>query len=121
MVQHDLVAFKRPRSLSSIVVVVLVLLHTSSFNHVVVECQLNRSPRGLWSDLFGAVVTSLGEHVKRQRAREATVASVASSAAYTAAAAVTSSAAANHVASLAMGQSAMNGSSQQLFQPTSSK
>ena len=51
-----------------------------------------------------------------------TTASVASSAAYTAAAAVTSSAAANHVASLAMGQSAMNGSSsQQLFQPTSSK
>ena len=51
-----------------------------------------------------------------------TTASVASSVAYTAAAAVTSSAAANHVASLAMGQSAMNGSSsQQLFQPTSSK
>ena len=47
-----------------------------------------------------------------------TTATVASSA-YTSA----SSAAANHVASLAMGQSAaMNGaSSQQLFQPTSSK
>ena len=71
MVQHDPVAFKRP--LSSIVVVVVVLVHASSFN--VVECQLNRSPRGLWSDLFGAVVTSLGEHVKRQRAREATASS----------------------------------------------
>ena len=43
----------------------------------------------------------------------------AASSAYTVAA--TSSAAANHVASLAMGQSAMNGSSQQLFQPTSSE
>lgn len=66
MVQHDLAAFKRPLF---VILVVGGLLHASSYN--VVECQLNRSPRGLWGDLFGAVVTSLGEHVKRQRAREA--------------------------------------------------
>ena len=75
MVQHDLAASKRPLCR---IFVVAVLLHAASDN-VGVDCQLNRSPRGLWSDLFGAVVTSLGDHVKRQRAREAAVASVASS------------------------------------------
>lgn len=77
MVQHDLAASKRPLFVIRIFVVA-VLLHAASDN-VVVDGQLNRSPRGLWSDLFGAVVTSLGDHVKRQRAREAAVASVASS------------------------------------------
>lgn len=69
MVQNDLAAFKRPLF---VILVVGGLLHASSYN--VVECQLNRSPRGLWGDLFGAVVTSLGEHVKRQKAREAAMA-----------------------------------------------
>ena len=69
MVQNDLAAFKRPLF---VILVVGVLLHASSYN--VVECQLNRSPRGLWGDLFGAVVTSLDKHVKRQRAREAAIA-----------------------------------------------
>ena len=77
MVQHDQAASKRPLFVIRIFVVA-VLLHAASDN-VGVDCQLNRSPRGLWSDLFGAVVTSLGDHVKRQRAREAAVASVASS------------------------------------------
>jgi len=69
MVQNDPAAFKRPLF---VILVVGVLLHASSYN--VVECQLNRSPRGLWGDLFGAVVTSLDKHVKRQRAREAAIA-----------------------------------------------
>ena len=68
MVQHDPAAFKRPLF---VIFVIGVLLHASSYN--VVECQLNRSPRGLWGDLFGAVTTALGEHVKRQRAREAAI------------------------------------------------
>ena len=68
MVQHDLAAFKRPLF---VIFVIGVLIHASSYN--VVECQLNRSPRGLWGDLFGAVTTALGEHVKRQRAREAAI------------------------------------------------
>jgi len=69
MVQHDRAAFKRPLFATF---VFGVLLHATSKN--VVECQLNRSPRGLWGDLFGAVVKSVGEHVKRQKAREAAIA-----------------------------------------------
>lgn len=70
MVQHDLTAFCRP-------FLVISLCALLASNHVA-ECQRTvRSPRpaGLWNSLFGAVVSSLSEHVKRQRAREATQAS----------------------------------------------
>lgn len=69
MVQHDLTAFCRP--------LFVIILCTALLASSHVEGQRTaRSPRpGLWNSLFGAVVSSLNEHVKRQRAREAVLAS----------------------------------------------
>ena len=59
MVQHDLAASKRP-----LFILILVLLTSSANSHP-------RPPRSLFGSLFGAVVSTLHNHVKTSQSREA--------------------------------------------------
>ena len=59
MVQHDLAASKRP-----LFILILVLLTSSANSHP-------RPPRSLFGSLFGAVVSTLQNHVKTSQSREA--------------------------------------------------